>query len=1306
MNLIKFPVATTNVFPMANSSHGGQLTTEFNLRSRESVGTTSSVKYIIGPSYTHSMDDFKVSLLYDSTTQSSSTVLQISEGRAVINGHYVESLAPIEIDLAKINNELRRLQQKPLKGKLSIGIRIMYSTVYTMAGSISVENDEDMYEGIHIVILPKDEFKLPQDVPANPEKVTAHLKLADVTFTNGAFSSDKSIKQNPEKITVLEMDKIGNVKSVLDNYYVTKYGLNPGSLYVMSGKGLVDKDKIETWWCSANDSLMQWTNSVRPARSDIEPSDYAKFDIVSDADKDTWIANTGVLNEGDVVLTVPHKQIDGYVDSQGKSLYYEDVHIKLPNADYDYKTPGIMTKSMINTMRSIDEKINTFYRLPAGKMRKYISVLTDKSELPPIPLSRNATNTYFYYITKTASETWNDVAELFSLVSVEHFMKLNDQTYTSEHADDAIGLGVAVKIPVYQNNYNKLSYNVAVLQARVAELTSDYEDFYQSFETRVLDIMNSSISVSVDSKITTLTNTLNTSITNLSTKVEDINVQMSSVKAKIEDINQDIIEINSSIESLSSRLQGHIDGQSNQSQQQSDTTEKINNLVTKVAALEEKVQTLQGAVGDDDSGLIHDLKEFTTGSDSEFTSLKKEVSDIRATFDSFTNSYQEFIDQANAAISQALILVESRLKFDYNEYTDNRLAEIEERLDRRVDAIVDRMKTEYNFIDGWKAGDYVLVGQDMTLGVDSNGRYPTTAYVVVPGYLQDNEFNPSIGNDVLRYVGKIELSAGFPIAYNANAPSSWTKKQQTDYFNNAYDTYYDAISVIQRTVPAELTWGAEIDSYTIETSEDKNIAESASSVTQANWWNLSTYRGNPKLDYFVARYMEESSKNTDDSTDSESTITVDATGQSFSPYITYRVETYTSYFYTPEFNSSDLEYDTEPLMITGGVPLASETEVGGFLNVEPTELGNGYVYRDENGHLRMADFDLISSGLAAYQLGNDYTEGSGLSIEDIQTAFDEYINYRIAFPNADKLAKFQSESPNYQNIESEHSLLMESTVINLVLTLNNEQSGTLNIYNIDSRFGTTVFLNITGESTSEVTINIANCEHMRLYISDQVNARISLRNVELWYDADVLDRVDYIENLRLWYKKFDSGDLDYEVDGMTVISDAPLRIGSSKDFYSPFDANDNHFSFGIKSMTFGSDGAIIGIQLVVSDDISATSDDGQSIFYTLFELPQTSTFQYPKSKLTKKMKVTGEFVTAYKEYISQDWIVKNTNFTIVTNRYDEDKVSDTYGNNLGDISILTNIYTVSSFTGNIGDASDTEGWRRGSWNIFSGGIIE
>ena len=163
MNLIKFTVDATNIFPCANTTKGGQLVTEFNLKSRESIGTHESVKYRIGPSFVHSIDDFYVSIMNDATgyfpnqnnnaVTVSSSVLKINEGRGIIDGHFVETLVPVTIDLTFENAKAAQNSEPKVEGKLCVVLRIMYSTEQTMSCAICSENADDMYEGVQIVIL-------------------------------------------------------------------------------------------------------------------------------------------------------------------------------------------------------------------------------------------------------------------------------------------------------------------------------------------------------------------------------------------------------------------------------------------------------------------------------------------------------------------------------------------------------------------------------------------------------------------------------------------------------------------------------------------------------------------------------------------------------------------------------------------------------------------------------------------------------------------------------------------------------------------------------------------------------------------------------------------------------------------------------------------------------------------------------------------------------------------------------------------------------------------------------------------------
>ena len=131
MNFIAFSVDTTNIFPIANSHAGGQLVSEYNLRSIESVETSEAVKYMIGKSFTHSESDFYVQLLGStdeyfgegSSVANSGAILEVTAGRAVVDGYYIESLVPVSIDLAELAQQAISAGNTPLTGNLAIGLR-------------------------------------------------------------------------------------------------------------------------------------------------------------------------------------------------------------------------------------------------------------------------------------------------------------------------------------------------------------------------------------------------------------------------------------------------------------------------------------------------------------------------------------------------------------------------------------------------------------------------------------------------------------------------------------------------------------------------------------------------------------------------------------------------------------------------------------------------------------------------------------------------------------------------------------------------------------------------------------------------------------------------------------------------------------------------------------------------------------------------------------------------------------------------------------------------------------------------------
>jgi hypothetical protein len=417
MHFITFPVASTNIFPLSNSKQGGQLVTEFNLKARDMVATNPNVKYPIGPSFIHCADDFKVKLLeatdvpdYDKTklydrgdycvykndtyicikditsyvdpedpnlhtdptntkywtkTSISTSILQIGPGRAVINGHYVETLAPMQIDLNLANAELKQQAQPELYGNLSIGIKSYFSTENTMAGSMLIENTDNMYVGIQLVVTKREDFKTPEDCPEldQQSEVTADIKLADFTYINGVISAS-SIAHNPNAMRYIPSERIRDFSALLDDKYVSAENMVDRMFYTYSGL---------SGWCDSTESLMVWDKAPEQSRVYIDP-ETETFVTVGES-------QFVIDNLGNVHLVVPHKQQDGEIyDNAGKRMYYADKIIPFPTASFAKNTSGIVTKEYTQVIKDIQDKMRTYKQFTNGKQIAYWDTLTMDSD--------------------------------------------------------------------------------------------------------------------------------------------------------------------------------------------------------------------------------------------------------------------------------------------------------------------------------------------------------------------------------------------------------------------------------------------------------------------------------------------------------------------------------------------------------------------------------------------------------------------------------------------------------------------------------------------------------------------------------------------------------------------------------------------------------------------------------------------------------------------------------------------------------------------------------------------------------------
>ena len=230
MNYKTFPVATTTVFPISNSVAGGQLLTEYNLRCKDFVSSWSEIGYDSATSFVHGAHDFDVRVQQDDTgVVLSNSTLEVMPGTAIINGHYVKQEAVMFVDLLEGNKELQLRGENPLTGKLAIGLRVYYSTESTMVGALAAENDDDVYEGLQLVVQPASKLITPEDSPHDQTKVNCNLKLATFTFLDNEI---RGVVNNVEKIKNIDAERISNIDSIISGDYVSKAGINPKKLYV------------------------------------------------------------------------------------------------------------------------------------------------------------------------------------------------------------------------------------------------------------------------------------------------------------------------------------------------------------------------------------------------------------------------------------------------------------------------------------------------------------------------------------------------------------------------------------------------------------------------------------------------------------------------------------------------------------------------------------------------------------------------------------------------------------------------------------------------------------------------------------------------------------------------------------------------------------------------------------------------------------------------------------------------------------------------------------------------------------------
>lgn len=1161
MNFIKFSTGTTNVFPMANSVAGGQLLTEYNLRSRESVATDSTVRYMIGPSYTHSRYDFEISLQKDSTgTTVSNNTIQISEGRALVNGHFVESLAPVTIDLTVANAEINKYSgnegSKPseLKGDLAIGLRTMYSMEPTTSGALLTEDDNNMFKGVQIVILPKAEFKLPSDVPENPNQVTAHLKLGEFNYRNGNITG---VKQNPDKVAAIGPDRISNVQGYLSGAYISKSGLDPHHHYVFSAKGDSGTDGL----CKADESLMVWDSN--PA----EPSPTA-----SHSTEAMFVYNPSTSR---TELVLPHKQIDGAENSRGEAVYFEDKVLPLPTANYSAGTGGVVDSIYTSNIHNIAETVERLFTLPNGGMKAYIPILEDKeTQLPRL----------------SVQTSWQ-VGD-YVLVGQDMVIEGEDED------DNSLG-------------YPSTMYVIIPGKVKTVEYagTRDYNLYDVSIDLSWEDMMNQ-IMQSVDWR-----DIITKNYAGSPSEEEDRKEYWEKViRNAVYDVLTPILEFD---------WQGWIG------------TYIPEDVSTYVQGWKDVImQAWSEAKPNYDAGKERRFK-IAYGLDED-QPIPEAYQAAYQLFDGLTTEMFQCVTAVDGQDSQG----QERTSFPVPNLINSMVALAEE-------------EASGSAID-W--GKYVQL-------LIANG----VASVSGVGWGDLIVETAKSSTDLTNIAWDKIVSSGVMSALGNTANKIITDNQESSLPDMLYGT--ECIEIGRVTADADFN-------CTDPTQYNEVLGISAEDMSREGY-----PRGRKDVDFFRV-------------------IVENETDNKLYHHF-YRVS-----------STTDIEYSDPPVKLTGRIPLAYEDSIGGFYNVPETSLGNGYVYRNADGYLQLLDYDLLVTGVLAYQLGEDFTCPAGLDPSEIQTALDEYVNNRVAFPNANQVTAAQTQL-NAGNVGP----MTDPSVINVYIDLSGSEEDEgyeLNVQNIDSRFGGSVYLHVTGDGSGCV-LNIVDCEKIRLDINTTTDPIITLTDSCVYYDADVLDELDLVSGLSLWYKRYSTSDPDITVDGMYVEyagAPDPEEI-KNEDFWQESSPNDNHFTYALKGLKFDTAGNIASATMLVTCDTAWTDiHEGPYCSAFKFSFPQTLGLQYPATKLNKTIKITGDFVTAYPSSGDAErdpgYYIAETNFSALT--YPN---TITTSDMTGIISFKTDVQFVENIYGLPQEGEDDslipmyiDSWAPGSFHIFSGGTVD
>lgn len=1294
MNYQTFPVATTTIFPISNSVAGGQLLTEYNLRCKDFVSSWSEIGYESATSFVHGKNDFDVRVQQDDTgVILSNSTLEVMPGMAVINGHFIKQEAVMAVDLLEGNKELQLRGEAPLIGKLAIGLRVYYSTESTMVGALAPENDQDVYEGVQIVVQPESKLITPEDSPKDQTKVNCNLKLATFTFLDNKI---RGVVNNVDKIKNIQAERIANIDSIISGNYVSKEGINPKKLYVLAGKNI--NGTVNDTWCDATDSLVVWDSN--PVRTKDKPKyAHATFDVAED---------------GKTELVLPHKNIDGMkvtLDEKNedykKDEWYKDVTLALPAADYSTNTSGTVTPAYTKRIKAVSNKLDSFFQLIKGKQVAYIEILNNLNELPPINSNWSAGDYTLVDVDNYALQAEGSAqytrapSTLYAILpgavkGIKFFGKGVANSSDVPKGLTGVQLGSTVEKDTAPITSKTVKSSELTLKGTLgdtdivptsAKYTTPegivYKDDGQGFLKYAEENNDAKGNPTVLEADITSFESESTQLFTISKQTVGANtgyaVEANGTYLCVTKEKPFKLYFSKTLTEYGLFIFVDTDNQSQLSS--TDIAEVLTSDKSK-----RKIRPVEMLC----TALI--LQEQVTG-----TNLLTDVSELVAKVNALTD------EKSQEAIPYMKTLVDNVTKALEMQDSDSAVslaAQLKSTVDKVFDGDTDKNKNVRKEVNEAKTAVDAAAAND-TSSVQNRIDAVNKAYNTLDTFLHTLETQmEELQNLVDKVQTQVDATKVGGVDYNIYGRVTAYKKDDISY------VYVSENRDMQEQMWQILETGTSISimnsCYGLAlTQQDAKKLKETKYIINYEDGSISGLPmiGSASYDYYSTNILQDLLN--------YFTVTDETHGVAGEDYFIYRYRmddsNFQDYYYVVT-EEGPREW-SKPIWVTGQISLATTEMIGGFLNVPDTALDGGYVRLNDEGYLQLMDYDLLRTGAAAYQLGEDVEISAGIASKDIQTYLDQYVNDRVAFPNSDQVAKAKKAKQ-----DGKTGVYTHDEVIHITMNVSAEDAASqITIQNIDSRFGASVYLHLTGSANSKNTIYLSNIEKLRIDSNMEYDESdppvIAVNNCGLYYDASVLNKIAYcnrnlkttgMENVHFWYYKYEDSDADLVVNDMTISEINAPKVVDVIDFWNATSPNDNHYHVALHSITFANDCTVNGAGLLVANDTTANIQDGHFITAAKFTLPQGTGLNYPDKLITRQLKFTGTFESGYQT--DGGYVIQDTKFTALTQTYNlYDNASTISG------SILFHV-EASIIPTDFGGVS-TEGWEPDTFHLFQGAAI-